>query len=114
MVNTETDNKENLLATLPQQMGGLGIRDPVLAAATLYIATQSRVRPKIEELLEEGLRQEWSEDPAFNNSINDVRNYLTHAEKVPARQIQFGPEPRNTPVKSRMIMESVHKKRTPR
>ena len=58
VVNRETDNKENLLATLPQKMGGgLGIRDPVPAAATLYIATQSRVRPKIEELLEERLRQ---------------------------------------------------------
>ena len=111
MVNRETDIKENLLATLPQKMGGLGIRDPIPAAATLYIATQSRVRPKIEELLEASLRQEWSEDPAFINSVNDVRTYLIHTEKVPARQIPFGPEPRNTPVKSKMLMESVHKKR---
>ena len=58
VANRVTDNKEDLLATLPQTNGGgLGIRDPVPAAATLYIATQSRVRPKIEELFEERLRQ---------------------------------------------------------
>ena len=104
-------HQRKLTGDLATNNGGLGIRDPVPAAATLYIATQSRVRPKIEELLEESLRQEWSEDPAFINIINDVRTYLIHTEKVPARQIPFGPEPRNTPVKSKMLMESVHKKR---
>ena len=48
VANITTDAKEDLLATMPQTMGGLGIRDPVPAAATLLISIQSRIIPKVE------------------------------------------------------------------
>ena len=51
------------LSSLPQEMGGLGVRDPVPAAVTLYTSTQSRIRPKVEDLLEDHLKQAWTEDP---------------------------------------------------
>ena len=57
------------LAALPQKMGGLGVRDPVPAAVTLYISTQSRIIPKVEDLLEDHLEPAWTEDPELNNYI---------------------------------------------
>ena len=105
--NTEMD-----LAALPNNMGGVGIRDPVPAAATLYISTQSRIIPQLEDQQEDHLRQAWNEDPEFNNNIGEARNYLINQSGVPSRQLPYGPEPRNTTMKSNMLMKAIHNTRT--
>ena len=66
-------------------MGGLraweawGVRDPVPAAVTISISTQSRIIPKVEDLLEDHLKQPWAEDPELNY-IWDARGYLVNQE----------------------------------
>ena len=100
------------LTALLQTMGGLGGRDPVPAAVTLYMSTQSIIIPKVEYLLEDHLKRAWTEDTEFNNYVWAARDYLVN-QGISSRQSPFGPEPRNTPVKSNMFMETIHKQRKP-